>query len=278
MSIMRVSHAMWITPTTKTEGRGRERTTMDISTMLNSDDDLQNNEPVARLMTPPPDADTIYRSLQFPRREDYTYPDSASGHYMSTHQYHHRQTPSYPHSGLPSPPSPSASSIPSMKAPHSNIAYTEEQVDWIRYQKEDCKRTWDEMLELFRSTWGFRTSRQCLSSRYYRDNVYRVVNDDDVQVYDAEGKPEYYPVKVRERKLPEIITAGLAYLFVDKDPEKALGYTWVSPEHKELAKKTIYSGMFILFLLFLFCVFVSHFSFYSYTYFSCLPLHFSTFY
>lgn len=123
----------------------------------------------------------------------------------------------------------------SAKPPHSNKPYTTEQVHFMRYMKVDCDHNWKDAMELFRARWPeiYIDSTQCLSSRNYRDNTVPLLDANDEPMFTSSGKPRMRSAKCRDRNLEEqkCFPASL----VDKHPEAALKYDWVSKEHKERA-------------------------------------------
>lgn len=123
--------------------------------------------------------------------------------------------------------------------PHNNRPYTQEQVQWIRYHKEDCGMGGQALyaLWLIRFPNDLRHQGQSFSSRTYRDNVIPVTDDNGDLVFDKTGKPLLNKCGVRERNLPK--HKDFPFKLVDKHPEWALYWDWVSPEHKEMAQKIL---------------------------------------
>ncbi|KAK6599225.1 hypothetical protein H4I96_08429 [Botrytis cinerea] len=109
--------------------------------------------------------------------------------------------------------------ISSPVVPRSNKAYSTEEVDFIRYHKEDLNKHWPEVLLCFRQHFREyqRESEQCLSSRYYRDNNIKI--------------------KVRRRGTPAGRLEGIPYTLVQKHPERAMKYSWVSEHHRVEMKR-----------------------------------------
>ncbi|TAQ83402.1 hypothetical protein B7494_g8269 [Chlorociboria aeruginascens] len=132
------------------------------------------------------------------------------------------------------------------KKPHSNTRYEEEEVDFIRYMKDDCGYCWDKVLTAFQRQFHAqrahktqRDSNQCLSSRYYRDNRFPELDEDGEQRLSPDGRPLWIPAKVRSRTTPEGKIENLPYRLVDKHPERALRYPWVTEDFKEIAKMNL---------------------------------------
>jgi hypothetical protein len=156
---------------------------------------------------------------------------------------------------------------------HSNQPYPLEQVDWIRYQKDDMGITWAPMLALFHQTFpDSRLSDKCLSCRYYRDNRVPMVewvrahpapaSAASAQLlllhpvvplgppppppprtprllHDDNGRIRWVAARVRDRESREGVALAVPYLLVDKHPERAVGYAWVSEEHKAVARRVL---------------------------------------
>lgn len=122
---------------------------------------------------------------------------------------------------------------------HSNKPYTQEEVDWLRYNKDDLGRKWETMVPLFKQQFPGRArdSDQCLSSRYYRSNYHVVLDENDKAVLDENRKPQKVFCKVRERKLAEM--QHLPCNLYDKHPERAITYSWVNEEHKAIARQIL---------------------------------------
>jgi hypothetical protein len=163
-----------------------------------------------------------------------------------------------------SPPTPNVYPIRSNK-PHSNKPYTQEQVHFIRYQREDCGQTgqtgqtpWPDVLILFLEQFpeyqNLELSNSSLSSRYYRDNKVPKLDKEGELALDNKKRVIMIPCKVRGRG-----TEGkhIPFLFVDMYPDIALSYNWVKLEDKEKARRILQdlekevkgmgiSGMFLL--------------------------------
>ncbi|KAM3081975.1 hypothetical protein ACMFMG_004435 [Clarireedia jacksonii] len=121
------------------------------------------------------------------------------------------------------------------KVHHSNKAYTEEEVDFIRYHKDDLGLKWDPLLLVFKRAFPGRSreSDQCLSSRYYRANKFRLFDENGKVMRDENGKIMYLSAKVRGRGTPEGREEGLPYTLVQVSPQRGLKYSWVREVHKE---------------------------------------------
>ncbi|KAH8589253.1 hypothetical protein B0O99DRAFT_483004, partial [Bisporella sp. PMI_857] len=117
---------------------------------------------------------------------------------------------------------------------HSNKAYTREQVDFIRYFKEDCHVSFGNLGPMFMKKFPdtLRDSDQCFSSRYYRANIVPRRDQDGRPVFDDKGKVTWDMVKVRSRSTPEGKELSIPYTLVDMYPWRAVKYDWVSEEHK----------------------------------------------
>ncbi|TVY28463.1 hypothetical protein LHYA1_G003424 [Lachnellula hyalina] len=133
------------------------------------------------------------------------------------------------------------------KPPHSNKAYTPEQIDWIRYLKEDCKHKWKELPSLFAlqfpGVYGYdsRTSDQCFSSRGYRDNRRPLTDKDWNPILNENGKVTWVEALVRERSTSEGMELDYPFTLVELHPERAVQYEWVSEEHKAMARRILIS-------------------------------------
>ncbi|TVY35849.1 hypothetical protein LSUB1_G006628 [Lachnellula subtilissima] len=124
---------------------------------------------------------------------------------------------------------------------------TPEQIDWIRYLKEDCKHKWKELPSLFAlqfpDVYGFdsRTSDQCFSSRGYRDNRRPLTDKDWNPILDENGKVTWVEALVRERSTAEGLELDYPFTLVELHPERAVQYEWVSEEHKAMARRILIS-------------------------------------
>lgn len=122
---------------------------------------------------------------------------------------------------------------------HSNKAYTQEQVHWLRYHHEDLHLIWPQTHARFFQIWPGekRDSVPCITSRYYRSNLLPKLNNNGTPMLDQNGKFIMFPAKVRERAKDE--GKDTPFLFVDLYPEWALVYNWVIPEHKDKAMRVL---------------------------------------
>jgi hypothetical protein len=127
------------------------------------------------------------------------------------------------------------------KPPHSNKPYTPEHVYWMRYMKEDCGKSWKEMLVSWHIQFSDdpRESDQCLSSRYYRNNKAPEVDQSGNPIVGPNGKAVMFSAKVRSRTTPQGKAMDVPFKFVEKHPEAALTYAWVSEGDKAIARKII---------------------------------------
>ncbi|CAD6444884.1 ccdda093-ef53-4298-9a89-ad62c5b8fb59 [Sclerotinia trifoliorum] len=128
-------------------------------------------------------------------------------------------------------------SAPNRKRARSNKAYSIEEVDFIRYHKEDLNKTWDEILSFFKRYFVDRDTEQSLSSRYYRDNCFKMYDADGRPMQDENGKIRTFSAKVRQRGTPAGREEALPYTLVQKHPERAMRYPWVSEQHKVEAQR-----------------------------------------
>ncbi|CAG8960368.1 hypothetical protein HYFRA_00012443 [Hymenoscyphus fraxineus] len=158
-----------------------------------------------------------YTQLRSPRQRSYhsTSPPASSS--QSHAQDHH-------HAG-------------SQRPPHSNKAYTQEQVDWMRFFHDDLGNAWKSLPVKFQEEFSTETrdSDQCFSSRYYRDNQVPEHNNWE-PILGSDGRPRLMPAKVRQRQTPEGRALDIPYKLVEKHPERALTYSWVGRAHKEAAR------------------------------------------
>ncbi|RFU29707.1 hypothetical protein B7463_g6632, partial [Scytalidium lignicola] len=126
--------------------------------------------------------------------------------------------------------------------PHSNKAYTTEEVDFIRYLKDDRGMKWDDILYYFCRQFPHRNmhqrlTNQCLSARYYRDNKMPRLHENGRPVLDSNGKPIFDELKVRQRSCPG--SEGIPFRLCERDPDRVLTYSWVQEEDKMIAKRLI---------------------------------------
>lgn len=161
---------------------------------------------------------------------------------LPLHKIRTSKTPLYQHSTLPQYPRSRRRS--SSDRPHSNKPYTKEQVDCMRYLREDGNQLpWPVVLARFRMQFpefdDVDLSVQCLSSRLYRANKVPVCHSNGELVLDSNGKVMMVPAKVRDRNTP----AGkhAPYRLVDSHPDFALLYDWVHPADKAIALGAINS-------------------------------------
>ena len=141
------------------------------------------------------------------------------------HPHHHRYSQSGP--------------TTNKKKPRSNKAYSVEEVDFIRYYKDDLRKHWPEILSFFRHNFRERQrdSEQCLSSRYYRDNCWKMYDANGRPMRDDNGKIRVISCKVRSRGTPAGREEALPFTLVQKHPSRAMRYTWVSEQHKAEARR-----------------------------------------
>lgn len=113
--------------------------------------------------------------------------------------------------------------------------------------KEDCKHAWKALPTLFAFQFpdeqGFdtRISDQCFSSRGYRDNRRPLVNEKWNLMFDEDGKVVMIDAKVRERSTAEGMALDYPFTLVELHPRLAIQYSWVSDEHKAMARKILMS-------------------------------------
>ncbi|TEY86679.1 hypothetical protein BOTCAL_0004g00330 [Botryotinia calthae] len=164
---------------------------------------------------------------------------SQSSTHCHRHDRHHHDRHQLPHRRHSQPVT-----LSDKKKPRSNKAYSTEEVDFIRYHKEDLNKHWPEVLLCFRQHFsGYqRESEQCLSSRYYRDNNIKMYDESGRVMRDENGRTRFISAKVRRRGTPAGRLEGIPYTLVQKHPERAMRYSWVSEQHriemKRLAEET----------------------------------------
>ncbi|KAF4631422.1 hypothetical protein G7Y89_g6704 [Cudoniella acicularis] len=130
---------------------------------------------------------------------------------------------------------------------HSNRPYSPEAVDFIRYMKEDCGHKWDDVPELYYrqfvehapTKFNDRTTAQAFSSRYYRDDKAPMLDKNWNFIRLEDGRIKYRLAKVRERHTPEGKKEDIPYTLIDKHPDRAVTYSWVSEEHKAEAERIL---------------------------------------
>lgn len=179
-----------------------------------------------------------YRSSSF----DYGHRSNRS----PIHRYNHLRPPRQRSSHSTSPPAFSSQSHThdnrggSLRPPHSNKAYTQEQVDWMRFFHDDLGNAWKSLPIKFQQQFATETrdSDQCFSSRYYRDN--QVPDHDNWEpILGSDGRPRLMAAKVRQRQTPEGRALDIPYKLVEKHPERAITYSWVGRDHKETAREIL---------------------------------------
>lgn len=145
------------------------------------------------------------------------------------------------HSLDPSCSAPFAQKHPDTKKPkgsHSNEAYTLEQVDAIRYFKDDLHLEWPAIQRAFEALFpGARGSQACLHSRYYRDNTVPLLSPSGKPLFDKKGKLRVRSAKVRGRATPEGREDGVPFGLVEKAPWRAVTYSWVREADRERARR-----------------------------------------
>ncbi|RDL34434.1 uncharacterized protein BP5553_07562 [Venustampulla echinocandica] len=124
------------------------------------------------------------------------------------------------------------------RGPNANKEYTREQTDWIRYMKEDCNVGWKFHASKFAQQFpDVRETNQGFSSRYYRDNTVPRPDENWNTIIGKDGKAELIIASVRSRSTPEGRALDIPYTLIEKHPERALQYSWVSEEHKAEARR-----------------------------------------
>ncbi|KAL2064408.1 hypothetical protein VTL71DRAFT_4902 [Oculimacula yallundae] len=126
--------------------------------------------------------------------------------------------------------------------PHSNKAYNQEQVHWMRYHFIDCDLTYAQMKVLWAVRFpydprDFGDNDQCFSSRLYRDNISALLDEFDRLVLNSEGKPKIIKINVRDRQ--DVKYEDFPFKLWEKNPEWALYWDWVMPEHKAKAQRLL---------------------------------------
>ncbi|KAK2035790.1 hypothetical protein LZ31DRAFT_437572, partial [Colletotrichum somersetense] len=109
----------------------------------------------------------------------------------------------------------------------SNIKYTVEQVDYIRYLRVDWHLQWKKVEAEFQNHFpGIKRGPQSLQGVYYRENSQAPrTSPTESLVFDDDSNVEIRTCKVRGQKQP----MGLLAVH----PERALKYDWVDAVHKQ---------------------------------------------
>ncbi|KAL3419157.1 hypothetical protein PVAG01_09380 [Phlyctema vagabunda] len=146
---------------------------------------------------------------------------------------------------------------PLTRTPRSNIAYSIEEEDWIRYHREDLGMSWGEdtctetgeirsiMVLKFRRQ--FPKARvatpQGLNSRHYRGNKFFLVFDEHDDVVIIDGRPSRERITIREGKKrgkgKTSEAANPEHTLVSMHPHRALTYDWVLDVHKAAIMKSL---------------------------------------
>ncbi|KAG4435169.1 hypothetical protein IFR05_009338 [Cadophora sp. M221] len=123
--------------------------------------------------------------------------------------------------------------------PHSNKPYTQEQTHWLRYHAEDCGLNYARMYNLWILHFpnDHRVPGQAFSSRLYRDNISAMIGEDGNLIRDSDGKPIIIVINIRKRQQSKF--KHFPFKFWEKNPEWALYWDWVMPEHKAMAQKIL---------------------------------------
>jgi len=121
-----------------------------------------------------------------------------------------------------------------------NKRYTLEEVDFLQYHKIDRKVAWKECLELYGKRFVGSTPREsddCLNSRWYREQFYPDLDEEDNLILGLNGRPRM--LKLYNRGLCTRWgkqLERLGYLsFLRSHPRRALERDWVLPEDKVVA-------------------------------------------
>ncbi|KAI0024766.1 hypothetical protein F4780DRAFT_553426 [Xylariomycetidae sp. FL0641] len=119
---------------------------------------------------------------------------------------------------------------------HCNIKYTVEQTDYIRYQKRDLNKPWDEALRRYQDRFpmldpAHKRQSQGIQGVHYRDNAHLPhLIDGRRLAFTREGHVAVASVKVRKQTdNKEFFTLLRLY------PERAMHYSWVRPEDRQFA-------------------------------------------
>lgn len=124
---------------------------------------------------------------------------------------------------------------------HSNRAYSQEQMHWLQYFHEDCGLSYSDMHPLWARQFPHpddaRGDGQSFCSRSYRSHKVPKIDENGEPIIDEDGKPTWKPCKVRERKTN--VHDDVPFKLVERHPEWALYWPWVSQEHKAIAQKIL---------------------------------------
>ncbi|KAI1502764.1 hypothetical protein F5X99DRAFT_417749 [Biscogniauxia marginata] len=124
----------------------------------------------------------------------------------------------------------------SKNGPHCNIKYSLEEKDFMRYQKHEMKHSWNTITKLFGAKFpmveGFKREQQGVQGILYRENqnIPDIVPGRNELRFLPNGHVASISKKVREQGNDKR-KYGLVYLY----PERAMGYSWVSPEDRREA-------------------------------------------
>ncbi|KAG4441222.1 hypothetical protein IFR05_003270 [Cadophora sp. M221] len=83
----------------------------------------------------------------------------------------------------------------------------------------------------------YRAHNQAFSSRLYRENIYPTLDGNGELARDRDGKPIITAIGIRKRHYPEF--RDFPFELWAKNPEWALYWDWVLPEHKAMAQKIL---------------------------------------
>ena len=156
-------------------------------------------------------------------------------HHHHPHEAHHAYAyDGYMHGpggldGYPSPP-------PDGENRHINQKYTTEQGDFIIYAWHDRKLKWQQIKDDFAARFGKTPERtvQGLQAWYYRMNQRIPLWDHDGWLIfdgDDDVEPKYISIKCRDRDSQDKPAEPLG--LAQRYPERAMHYSWVSPELKD---------------------------------------------
>lgn len=118
---------------------------------------------------------------------------------------------------------------------HINVKYATEELDFTRYHRVDRNTKWEDVRRLFNIQFpipGLPRTRQGIQGGYYRQNDGQVpltADQGNVLGFLANGHVQQSRTKVREQHDKKLF--GLAVLF----PERAMNYSWVDPETRQMA-------------------------------------------